>query len=760
MVVCYRTKMSQEAKIDQQKTPRPQLNSQEDNETKRIDRNETEKKRRNRFNGLIDELAACIADRCKTKRSTEKSSILRLTIEYFREQETLAAQKATKERFGNIKPAFVTYDEFSFVFLESMCAFVLAVDKLGNFVYISDNVLAGLGHLPGEILQRNLLDFIHEREHFIFQGLLSAMRTQLSSSGCRGRNLSLPFEPFYCHFQRGPHGQEHGFETVYCCGTILGNLTKEKDPNVEVSDCLLVLVKPSKRVAFNTTLIRSDGPHTKFSATFSMKGQYDYLDKRVASVLGFFPSELIGSSLYDFCHHEDLADLVEYHRILLVTGTITTCYYRHLTKGQSWIWLQSRYHLSYSDWTSEPQAVTCLSWAVPYEEVCAKQSEILTCDREKFAQIRAAQKITDGNLNSSNNSLNSSITASPRFRSKVAVGNSNSERTVSHSPVSSLERTPGSEDSRNESCTSLTSYSSDLMESEVTKFEEFLQRLQLPMDLTSAQHDLHKFLTRVYMQIVSAINKQTEELEAIQKQIKLQGELRDLIERLEEAKSTNDIEREYTIKKDILEKFEEMRHVSVGSHAEIPGAQSLEICSKPLQEFPVENLSQQQHTAVFSEGERGISSQRDRELQQDFSPTQAEQQPIAQRQQDIFFYNQEQWLQTQAQQAQLQQQIFLTRQLLNPQYLPQDRLMVLQQQPQQQHPTAQGFQQPQYHEVNQQILLQEPASQNLAFQSSNASNAPTISGSETSQEWENMGNYFPPSFREEDEVFYDRASFY
>ena len=696
-------------------------------EIKRNDRNELEKKRRNRFNGLVDELAEGIADRCTTKRSTEKSSILRLTIEYFREQEMVAAEKAAKEPFGSTKPVFVTDDEFSFVFLESSLAFVFAVDKIGNLIYTSDNVLNGVGHLPSHILQRNIFDFIHVQDHFIFQRLLSALRSDNQferSSGGSDCNLAQRFGPFTCHFRRGPYSQGNGLEIIHCFGTILRNLPKEKVPNLDVSDCLVVLAKPLNRAPLNTTIPRSDGPQMKFTATLNVDAKYDYLDKRVASVLGFFPSELIGNSLYEYCHHEDLEDLMEYHKILLLTGSMTTCYYRHLTKGHSWIWLRSQYHLSYSDWSAKPQAVTCLSWVVPYEEVCTKQRELLACDREKFAQIRVGYGSTDGKSTSSKNST-IPVVASPASASEITADNYS--RCTS---VASVERTVGSKDSQTDISASQVPYNDDLMANEVTEFEEFLRKLQVPVDLTTAQHDLHVFLSRMYIQLISAINKQREELGNIQKQIRIQGEVRDLVERLEEIKAKNNIEEEHSTTREIREKFEEMHRICGGSSAEKSEAETSGVCSKRLPEIGVENTSQQQQASVLPGREpvasRGVQQRQDRSLMQ------VEQTSLSQRQQGIFF-NQERWLQTQAQQAQLHQQ-FLMQQLRNTQYfMPQEQVTPLlyqhQQQQQQLEQISRDFQQQQqqhHNQVNQALLSQEQMSQNFIPQTFISSNTAAI----------------------------------
>ena len=188
--------MSREAKLAQEKIQHSQrVQDSEDPESKRCDRNLLEKKRRDKFKGLFDELASCLADRCHTKRSTEKSSILKLTGEYFLEQEKLAAEKAANESIRNVKPPFVTDDEFDFVYLESMNMVVFALDQTGKVVYISDNALSTLGYLPAHILQRGMFEFIDAQNHFSFHGMLSVLKEN-SNINPSGESNMTRFKPF------------------------------------------------------------------------------------------------------------------------------------------------------------------------------------------------------------------------------------------------------------------------------------------------------------------------------------------------------------------------------------------------------------------------------------------------------------------------------------------------------------------------------------------------------------------------------------
>lgn len=44
-------------------------------------------------------------------------------------------------------------------------------------------------------------------------------------------------------------------------------------------------------------------------------------------------------------------------------------YYRFLTKSQQWIWLQTRFYISYHQWNSKPEFIVCTHRVVSNAEV-------------------------------------------------------------------------------------------------------------------------------------------------------------------------------------------------------------------------------------------------------------------------------------------------------------------------------------------------------------------------------------------------------
>lgn len=50
-------------------------------------------------------------------------------------------------------------------------------------------------------------------------------------------------------------------------------------------------------------------------------------------------------------------------------GQGTSCFYRFLTKGQQWIWLQSNFYIRYHQWNSKPEIVICTHRILNYADV-------------------------------------------------------------------------------------------------------------------------------------------------------------------------------------------------------------------------------------------------------------------------------------------------------------------------------------------------------------------------------------------------------
>lgn len=69
-------------------------------------------------------------------------------------------------------------------------------------------------------------------------------------------------------------------------------------------------------------------------------------------------------------------------------GEGTSGYYRFLTKGQQWIWLQTKYLITYHHWNSRPEFVVCTHRVI-------SQSDVMPTLRNQDNSINCARDFSD-----------------------------------------------------------------------------------------------------------------------------------------------------------------------------------------------------------------------------------------------------------------------------------------------------------------------------------------------------------------------------
>lgn len=135
---------------------------------------------------------------------------------------------------------------------------------------------------------------------------------------------------------------------------------------------------------------------SEFTSRHSLEWKFLFLDHRAPPIIGYLPFEVLGTSGYDYYHFEDLDRVVTCHEAcklvvrccvgrawvdrfsflssaravtVMQKGEGTSCFYRFLTKGQQWIWLQTRFYITYHQWNSKPEFIVCTHRVVSYVDV-------------------------------------------------------------------------------------------------------------------------------------------------------------------------------------------------------------------------------------------------------------------------------------------------------------------------------------------------------------------------------------------------------
>lgn len=480
------------------------------NETKRSSRNLSEKRRRDRFNILVQELAGIVAP--EDGRKLEKTAVLELAISYLRKNQSQLRSLPRGGKDGiavnSWQPSFTADPEFNLIVSDALDSFTIAIENDGNILHASDSVLPLLGYLCDELIGTSLFSYLNEEDALKVWSQLAVIaqngdKTDLLAKG----NLTFVFL-----MKCGRFYSRSSCQLVRCNVAVIDQCDDKKTPN-----CLVFVGKVGHPQP-NRILTTSDCPQKEFSYRLTMDWKYVYIDHRAASVVGFLPFEVLGTSFYSYCGPGDVFNIAQYHKFLIRVGKVTTCYYRHLTKGQSWVWLQSSCYISYNQWNSKPETITCTATAVSFDEVCLNQTKTLQRDRERFARILSRSGSDSASLDNWASSPPDPF-AEPSDLQDGTTAEKQKENVFNPRLFTRLLQTPSDQlidVLDNQSTSSVVEMESDDEQNEDLLW---LENIKIPPGLSSVQVATHLRLQEEYKKIAEQIRRQERQLKTIKKLI-------------------------------------------------------------------------------------------------------------------------------------------------------------------------------------------------------------------------------------------------
>ncbi|MFT7809450.1 circadian locomoter output cycles protein kaput [Arapaima gigas] len=422
------------------------MEEDEKDKAKRVSRNKSEKKRRDQFNVLIKELGTMLPG---NTRKMDKSTILQKSIDFLRKHKEIAAQSESSEIRQDWKPPFLSNEEFTQLMLEALDGFFLAIMTDGNIIYVSESVTSLLEHLPCDLVDQNLLNFLPLGEHSEVYKVLSTQMLEGESLTPEYLKTKNQLE-FCCHMLRGTMDPKEPpvYEYVKFIGNfkslnnvpnstrngLEGVIQRSLRPAFDDRVCFIATVRLAKP-QFIKEMCTVEEPNEEFTSRHSLEWKFLFLDHRAPPIIGYLPFEVLGTSGYDYYHVDDLETLAKCHEHLMQYGKGKSCYYRFLTKGQQWIWLQTHYYITYHQWNSRPEFIVCTHTVVSYAEVRAERRRELGIEESppEMAPDKSQDSGSESQLNTS--SLKEALERFDRSRTPSASSRS-SRKSSSHTALS------------------------------------------------------------------------------------------------------------------------------------------------------------------------------------------------------------------------------------------------------------------------------------------------------------------------------------
>ncbi|XP_045490297.1 circadian locomoter output cycles protein kaput isoform X2 [Pieris rapae] len=338
-------------------------------DTKRRTRNLSEKKRRDQFNMLVNELGVMVSS---SNRKMDKSTVLKSTISFLKNHNEITVRSRAHDVQEDWKPAFLSNEEFTYLVLEALEGFLMVFSTTGRIFYVSEGITSLLGHTPSDVVNTTIFDLAFEEDRPNLYNMLQNTGNPIDPNQALTAENEIKFQ---CHLQRGTldFRDEVTYELVEFSGHFRSNMKQVDGDEMYQTD-------PDSRLLFVCTgriytpqLIRDvtlvDSSRNEFTSRHSLEWKFLFLDHRAPPIIGYLPFEVLGTSGYDYYHFDDLEKVITCHEALMQKGELTSCYYRFLTKGQQWIWLQTRFYITYHQWNSKPEFVMCTHRVVSYADI-------------------------------------------------------------------------------------------------------------------------------------------------------------------------------------------------------------------------------------------------------------------------------------------------------------------------------------------------------------------------------------------------------
>ncbi|XP_018411590.1 PREDICTED: aryl hydrocarbon receptor nuclear translocator-like protein 2 [Nanorana parkeri] len=356
---------------------------------------QTEKRRRDKMNTLIEELSAMIPQCEPLPRKLDKLTVLRLAVQH------LKSLKGSSSSFSeeSFRPSFLKEDELRQLILKAADGFLFVVGcDRGKILFVSESVSKTLKYSQADLIGQSLFDYLHPKD-------VAKVKEQLSSSDTTPREKLIDAKTglqVHTHFQAGSYCLHWGSRRSFFCRMRTGHVSnKEKEEflhrakkkehrryctihctgylrNCPSSEVGMKEDSDSEKESYNLSCLVAIGrlhPYimpqstadirvkpAEFVTRYTMDGKFVYVDQRATAILGYLPQELLGTSCYEYFHLDDHNHLTEQHKSVLQTKEkIMTNPYKFRVKDGSFIVLRSQWFSFINPWTKELEYIVSVN---------------------------------------------------------------------------------------------------------------------------------------------------------------------------------------------------------------------------------------------------------------------------------------------------------------------------------------------------------------------------------------------------------------
>ncbi|XP_059144911.1 mucin-2-like, partial [Physella acuta] len=267
--------------------------------------------------------------------------------------------------------------------LEAMHGFFLMLDKTKTVIFVSKNVFSYLGQSQHNIIGQDAAELIYEKDYpELVRQMDDGQFEKDSVSGVKGQRLKRTiYLAMKCWYQKPGSKIKHSGYSLFQWNVKLSLYRDRATGQVKVKQLLSVCCPIRNNMV---TGIQTD--QNMFITRHALDYKVVYCDARIHDLLGYNPSDLIGTDGFSLKHPCDALMCLYNHRHLISRGSDDSGYYRMLTRAGSWVWGLSQCTVSY-DRHGTPQYVICKTFIVSKEEAKC----VLSRERQDYRKMKCQE---------------------------------------------------------------------------------------------------------------------------------------------------------------------------------------------------------------------------------------------------------------------------------------------------------------------------------------------------------------------------------
>ncbi|XP_063642923.1 basic helix-loop-helix ARNT-like protein 2 isoform X14 [Pan troglodytes] len=328
---------------------------------------QTEKRRRDKMNNLIEELSAMIPQCNPMARKLDKLTVLRMAVQHLRSLKGL-----TNSYVGsNYRPSFLQDNELRHLILKAS----LTGQSLFDFLHPKDVAKVKEQLSSFDISPREKL--IDAKTGLQVHSNLHTGRTHVYSGSrrsffCRIKSCKISVKEEHGCLPNSKKKEHRKFYTIHCTGYLrswppnIVGMEEERNSKKDNSNftCLVAIGRLQPYIVPQNSGEINVKP-TEFITRFAVNGKFVYVDQRATAILGYLPQELLGTSCYEYFHQDDHNNLTDKHKAVLQSKEkILTDSYKFRAKDGSFVTLKSQWFSFTNPWTKELEYIVSVNTLV------------------------------------------------------------------------------------------------------------------------------------------------------------------------------------------------------------------------------------------------------------------------------------------------------------------------------------------------------------------------------------------------------------